>query len=133
MPVGYDFTQPLVYAILSLSNAAHPRTDTPSAISGTAKSVVAPTGFYAFTPTVHQRHERPLTFTIQNKPSWASFGRKRGTLYGVPDAASAGTYSNIIITVSDGTLTRSLQAFTIEVGKTPATARTALAAAKTTP
>jgi hypothetical protein len=71
--------------------------------------------FYAFTPTVTQRSDRALTFSIENKPAWASFGLRRGTLYGTPAMAQAGTYSNIRITVSDGLRSVTLPAFSITV------------------
>ena len=57
-----------------------------------------------------------LTFSIQNLPSWATFSTSTGALSGTPSAA--GTFSNIVISVSDGTTTMTLPAFTITVGST---------------
>ena len=54
-----------------------------------------------------------LTFSIANKPAWAAFDTSNGTLYGTP--ASTGTFGNIVISVSDGTASVSLAAFTITV------------------
>jgi hypothetical protein len=73
--------------------------------------------FYAFSPTVVQvgAPDSNLTFSIENKPAWASFGRRHGTLYGVPHRTDAGTYPDIRITVTDGKLVSNLQAFTIDV------------------
>jgi hypothetical protein len=84
-------------------------------IAGKAAASVAPSVFYAFTPTVTPGSDRPLKFSIENKPAWASFGARRGTLYGTPLVANAGTYSNIRITVSDGARTVTLPAFSITV------------------
>ena len=73
--------------------------------------------FYNFSPTVVRTgaaHSN-LTFSIENKPVWASFGRRHGTLYGVPHPSDAGTYSNIRITATDGDIVADLQAFTLEV------------------
>lgn len=118
MPLPSSLTQPAFLAILGLgSSAGHQGADNGPAleIAGKATSTVAPAVFYAFTPTVTRSSEHPLKFSIENKPSWASFGKKRGTLYGTPHLANAGTYSNIRITVSDGTRSVTLPAFSITV------------------
>lgn len=121
MPMPPDVSQPVIVALLGIASAHHRSNHPPDAapvltISGQAYPRVAPTVFYAFTPTVRQSGDRKLVFTIQNKPSWASFGRRRGTLYGSPRGADAGNYPNIIITVSDGDRTVQLPAFAIRVG-----------------
>jgi len=118
VPLPSSLTQPAFLAILGLGSAGQQGADnqTPTLhIAGKATSTVAPTVFYAFTPTVTQRSERPLKFTIENKPAWASFGLRRGTLYGTPLVANAGTYSDIRITVSDGTRSVTLPPFSITV------------------
>ena len=58
---------------------------------------------------------RGLTFTIANRPSWATFSSTTGRLTGSPAAGDVGSYSNILITVSDGTAQASLAAFSITV------------------
>lgn len=84
-------------------------------ISGTpAKSVIAGSA-YSFRPTASDPDGNPLTFTIQNRPAWASFNTSNGTLSGTPSAANVGTYSSIVITVSDGRSSASLPAFGITV------------------
>jgi putative Ig domain-containing protein len=123
VPLPSSLTQPAFLAILGLgSSAGHQGADNAPAleIAGKAANTVAPTDFYAFTPTVTHRTDQPLRFTIENKPSWASFGLKRGTLYGTPRVANAGTYSDIRITVSDGTRSVTLPAFSITVSPTAA-------------
>ena len=86
-------------------------------ISGTPSSSVNVNSSYSFTPTVNNPGGAKLTFSILNKPSWASFSSSNGQLTGTPAAASAGTYSNIVISVSDGTNSASLAAFSITVNQ----------------
>lgn len=126
MPLPSSLTQPVFLAILGLGSAGPQGADKAPAleIAGKAASTVAPAVFYAFTPTVIQHSGQPLKFSIENKPAWASFGLKRGTLYGTPLVANAGTYSNIRITVSDGTNTVTLPAFSITVAAPAAAAST---------
>jgi hypothetical protein len=54
---------------------------------------------------------------VQGKPTWLSFSTATGRLSGTPIAANAGSYSGIVISVSDGTLTASLPAFSITVNQ----------------
>ena len=70
---------------------------------------------YSFTPSASDPEGQPLTFSIANKPSWASFSASTGQLSGTPAAANAGTYSGIVITASDGSMSSSLAAFSITV------------------
>jgi hypothetical protein len=86
-------------------------------ISGTPSSSVNVNSPYSFTPTVNNPGGAQLTFNIQNKPPWASFSSSNGQLTGTPAAASAGTYSSIMISVTDGTTNASLPAFSITVNQ----------------
>ncbi len=70
---------------------------------------------YAFTPTASDANADRLTFSIQNPPSWATFSATTGQLSGTPTASAAGTYPNIVVSVSDGTASAALSAFTITV------------------
>jgi len=115
VPVASSLSQPIFLAILGLGSASHNDTAPALQIFGRAAPTVSPTAFYAFTPTVEGHADRPLKFTIKNKPAWASFGSRHGTLYGTPQVADSGTYSNILITVSDGVTTVTLPAFSIAV------------------
>jgi hypothetical protein len=56
-----------------------------------------------------------LTFSISNRPTWATFNTSTGRLSGTPTSAQVGSYSNIVIRVSDGKATTSLPAFSITV------------------
>jgi hypothetical protein len=119
------FAQPFVIVLLGLGNAAHHPGDAALTISGKAKPKANPTAFYAFTPTVTHRGDRQLQFTVLNKPSWAQFGKRHGTIYGVPKLTDAGAYPDIVITVSDGESTVQLPAFSINVNPTVAAANSA--------
>jgi hypothetical protein len=93
-------------------------------ISGTPATSVTAGQAYIFTPTASDPDGQALTFSISNKPSWATFNTTTGRLSGTPAAANAGSISNIVISVTDGTATTSLPAFTITVNSavTPGTA-----------
>jgi Glycosyl hydrolase family 26 len=91
--------------------------DSPS-VSGTPQTTVAVNNRYNFTPTVANPAGKVLTFGIQNKPSWATFGETSGQLSGTPATPDTGHYSNIVITANDGTTTTGLPAFSIEVTPT---------------
>jgi hypothetical protein len=84
-------------------------------ISGTAPSAVNADGAYAFVPAASDAEGDTLTFSIQNKPSWASFVATTGELSGTPGAADIGTYSDISISVSDGETSSTLASFSIAV------------------
>jgi hypothetical protein len=120
VPLPSSLSQPVFLAILGLGSSGHHGADNAPAlqIAGRATDSVAPAAFYAFTPTVIPHSDHPLKFSIQNKPAWASFGSRRGTLYGTPNVAHAGTYADIRITVSDGKSSVTLPAFSITVAAT---------------
>ena len=87
----------------------------PPTISGTPATSANAGTAYSFTPTASDPGGNALTFSIQNPPSWASFNTQSGNLSGTPGSGDAGTFSNIIISVSDGTSSASLPAFSITV------------------
>jgi Putative Ig domain len=87
---------------------------TPTINGSVVTSITAGTP-YAFRPTASDADGDPLTYSISGKPSWATFDRSNGTLYGTPGAADVGTYSNIVISVSDGTVSNSMAAFALTV------------------
>jgi hypothetical protein len=89
-------------------------------ISGTpTTSAVAGTD-YSFRPTASGASGAALTFAIKNPPGWAKFDPATGTLAGTPTTAYVGNSGQIVITVSDGSTSATLAAFSIEV--TPLTA-----------
>jgi hypothetical protein len=70
---------------------------------------------YAFTPTAADPAGNSMSFSITNKPGWATFNIATGQLSGTPAASNAGPYPGIVISVSDGYASASLPAFTINV------------------
>ncbi|MDK1287779.1 tandem-95 repeat protein [Pseudoalteromonas umbrosa] len=85
-------------------------------ISGAPATNVDQDVAYSFTPQVTDLDEDSLTFSVSNLPVWASFDAQSGTLSGTPGRDDVGSYTDIVITVSDGELTASLSPFAIEVG-----------------
>jgi hypothetical protein len=90
-------------------------------ITGTPATTVTATNAYSFTPTAADADGDALTFSIANKPSWATFSTSTGRLSGTPTAANVGTTSGIIISVTDGKATTSLPAFNLTVAAAPTT------------
>jgi Putative Ig domain len=84
-------------------------------ISGRPVTALNVGAAYSFKPTATGPTGAILTFSIQNKPVWATFNAASGVLTGTPIAANAGTYANIIISVSDGKQSASLAAFNVTV------------------
>ncbi len=92
----------------------------PTITGSPARSVLAGRA-YSFQPSATDANGDVLTFSIQNRPSWATFSPTTGRLSGTPTTSQAGVYSNIVISVSDGKATRSLGAFSIAVTSTATT------------
>jgi hypothetical protein len=84
-------------------------------ISGSPPTSVTVGQAYSFQPSATDANGDVLTFSIQNRPSWATFSPTTGRLSGTPTTSHVGTYGNIIISVTDGKVTRSLSAFSISV------------------
>jgi hypothetical protein len=84
-------------------------------ISGTPVTSATEQSVYSFTPTASDADGDALTFSVSNMPSWATFNTATGNLSGTPGYADAGTYSNILISVSDGSVNASLSPFAITV------------------
>jgi hypothetical protein len=103
----------LAGAVLALSFATVTHAST--TISGTPSTSVAAARYYGFQSWATDTDHLAVSYSIANKPSWATFDTKYGHLYGVPTAANVGTYSNIVISASDGVSKASLPAFSITV------------------
>jgi hypothetical protein len=87
----------------------------PPTISGTPATTVTAGTAYTFAPTASDPEGAALTFAIANRPTWATFSTATGRLTGTPAAANVGAFSNITISVSDGTNSVSLPPFAITV------------------
>lgn len=97
----------------------------PPVISGTPPITVTAGSSYAFQPTASDPGGLTLAFSVQNKPVWATFSIVSGLLSGTPGSTQTGTYSNVIISTSDGQNSSALPAFTITVSGVPASTGTA--------
>lgn len=84
-------------------------------ISGTPPTQVTAGQAYSFTPTASGPSGTTLSFSITNMPSWGTFSIATGSLTGTPSSSNVGAFSNILISVSDGTQSASLPAFSIQV------------------
>ena len=100
-------------------------TNSSPTISGTPPSSVKAGDSYSFMPQASDPDGDSLTFSIENRPSWASFDSGTGGVTGVPSTGDIGSYANIRISVSDGQLSASTPAFSIDVTQV-ATASTTL-------
>ena len=82
-------------------------------ISGTPPSTVDVGAPYSFTPNASDPDDDPFSFTVSGLPPWASFDNATGEISGTPGAA--GVHNGIVISVTDGSLSTSLPAFSITV------------------
>ncbi|MGB7215843.1 MAG: putative Ig domain-containing protein [Gammaproteobacteria bacterium] len=98
--------------------APEPSTNHAPTISGTPATSVVVGSTYRFTPKADDADGDVLSFGVRNKPSWANFDVSSGVLSGRPNDADLGTYSNIVIEVTDGEATARLPAFSITVEAT---------------
>ena len=106
-------------------------------ISGSPAGSVTTGQNYSFTPSAADADGNTLTFSIANRPAWASFSSANGRLSGTPTSSAAGEYVDIRISVSDGRASADLAPFSIVVnqangaptisGTPPTTAREGLA------
>lgn len=100
---------------IAVTGPASPPPSAPPTISGTPPTTDLAGTAYTFTPQASDPSGSALSFSVQNKPAWASFSIATGGLSGTPTTANVGTYSNIVISVSDGTHSAALAPFSINV------------------
>jgi len=91
------------------------------AITGTPVTVARTNQSYSFQPKASDPDGDTLSFTVQNKPAWATFDAKTGKLAGTPSSSYTGTFSGIRIVASDGKVESTLPSFSITVAATTAT------------
>ena len=84
-------------------------------ISGNPRSAITAGAYYAFQPNASDADGDSLTYQVLNLPSWATFDPVTGAVTGTPTSVDVGTYSNIVIGVSDGTASNVLAGFSIAV------------------
>src|SRR5215471_12359361 len=90
-------------------------TNTAPTISGTPATSAQAGTLYRFAPSARDADGNALTFTIKGRPGWAAFDSATGALYGTPTQGDVATYTNIVISVTDGRATARLPAFSITV------------------
>lgn len=88
-------------------------------LSGSPASSVVAAHYYAFQPGATDSVGKKITFSIANKPAWAVFDTTTGRIAGTPLPSNVGTFSNIVISGSDGTASTHLAAFSITVQPLP--------------
>ncbi len=88
---------------------------TPPSISGQPLTALNAGTAYIFLPSASDTNGAKLTFSIQNKPAWATFSTSTGELTGDPSTSDIGTYKGIVISVSNGVATAALPTFSINV------------------
>lgn len=92
-----------------------PAGNLPPELSGDPDPEVVASETYRFVPTAVDADGDPLTFDVQGRPDWASFSQTTGELSGTPGEGDVGTYTGIVISVSDGFSTSMLGPFDIDV------------------
>jgi hypothetical protein len=98
-----------------------PATNRAPQITGVPTTTAQVGAAYAFHPGASDADGNTLSFQISNRPAWASFDSASGSLTGTPATGNIGTNGNIVISVSDGTASVSLPAFSIQVQAAPQT------------
>lgn len=100
-----------------LASDSQEETNLPT-ISGLPSPNMEAGTFYRFIPSAADPDGDILTFSIFNRPPWATFDIKTGALFGTPTESDVGTMNGIVISVNDGTSTVSLPSFSLTVNST---------------
>jgi len=106
-------SDPPVFDFLIAEN--QPTGNSAPVISGIPSASATVGNQYSFRPTAQDPNGDTMSFSIRNKPRWASFSQATGRLFGTPTSNDVGTQSTIVISVSDGRTSSSLPAFSISV------------------
>jgi hypothetical protein len=108
-----------VDAVNAISGGGASAPNSPPTISGSPPTAATVGTLYSFTPTASDANGQTLTFSIANRPNWATFTASTGRLQGTPTSANVGTFSGITISVSDGQASAQLAPLTIAVSNPP--------------
>ncbi len=115
--IGISVSDGLVSAALAPFSIDVIQSNRPPTISGSPPTSAREGQVYAFTPSANDADGDTLTFSIANRPVWASFNTSIGALTGTPGIGTVGNYANVTIGVGDGSATVSLPAFAIAVAQ----------------
>jgi len=99
------------------ANTASISSNSPPSIFGTPDAATLIGDVYSFTPDANDADGDPMTFSIKNLPSWASFNASTGRISGQPTLGDIGMYEGILIKVSDGEASDSTMTFAIRVAQ----------------
>lgn len=121
----------VLLAVSLLWSFAAAAANAPPVISGSPPTNTVINAIYSFQPKATDANGNTLTFSIGNKPAWATFNTSTGLLTGKP--ITTGTVYGVQIAVTDGIAKVFLPRFDISVGGnvaptlsgTPATSVTA--------
>ncbi len=89
--------------------------DAELSISGTPPSELNANDFYDFTPTTTSSDDALLSFSVSALPHWASFDDSSGRISGTPGDADVGSYTGIVVDVTDGATSATLGPFSITI------------------
>jgi hypothetical protein len=109
---------PFQISVTSNASVPPPAGGNPPTIAGSPGTAATVGQVYTFTPVANDIDNDTLIFSIDNKPTWATFTPSTGELRGTPATANVGTTSNIVIHVSDGTSSVALPPFNLQVTAT---------------
>ncbi|MBL3527184.1 MAG: cadherin-like domain-containing protein, partial [gamma proteobacterium endosymbiont of Lamellibrachia anaximandri] len=84
-------------------------------IGGEPAAGVSAGNAYSFIPSASDADGDSMTFAVSGKPTWLNFDRATGALNGTPAESDIGEYTDVAISVSDGTVTSRLAPFSILV------------------
>lgn len=97
------------------SSAEPVATATTPTISGSPPTADMTGQAYSFVPATTNPGGGTLAFSVTNLPAWAKFSTATGAVTGTPSNVQVGAYPNIVVSVSNGTESASLAAFSITV------------------
>ena len=113
----FSFLAPFTITVTTAPASKPSSPNSPPTIGGTAPATAVEGGAYAFQPSASDADGDPLTFSASNLPTWLTINAGTGRVSGTAPTGSAGTYTGIVVTVSDGKVPVSLPAFAITVAK----------------
>ena len=103
-----DSKQPSAATVAQPTATTGSTTNQAPSLKGSLPSQVLVGFSVSFAPQASDPEGDTLTFSATGLPGWMSIDSRTGTVSGKPAAADVGTYTNIVISVSDGRTTSTL-------------------------